>query len=92
MSENNDQYLSILLDIQKQLGDVKSETRGQSEMLVALNEKVAIQNGRVVKLEIADIKIEAIINNWKGRLVILASIVSVIVGLLSSWFRNKLGL
>jgi len=90
--EHSDKHLSILLDIQKQLGDVKSETRGQSEMLRALNEKVAIQNGRVTKLEGVSNEQSVLISNWKGRLVVLASIISVGIGLLSSWIRKQVGL
>jgi len=49
--EHQDSHLNILLDIQKQLGKLGSETATQSEMLKALNDKVAIANGRTSKNE-----------------------------------------
>lgn len=49
MSEKTDPHLNILLDIQKQLGVISRETGEQTTKLNALNEKVAIQNGKVFK-------------------------------------------
>lgn len=51
MNEGKDPHLTILLDIQKQLGVLGSETSRQSEMLKSIDAQVQKTNGRVTKLE-----------------------------------------
>jgi len=90
----HDEHLNILLDIQKQLGGVGGETARQSEMLKALNEKVAIQNGRVEKNEKKLDEHEAIINNWKGKLAIVIGIAIFVGGalreIIMNWLETKI--
>lgn len=50
-SDKHDQIYNLLIDTQKQIGAVSRETGEQTKMLAALNEKVAIANGRTGKLE-----------------------------------------
>lgn len=87
-----DEHLNILLDIQKQLGDVKTETRGQSEMLKALNEKVAIQNGRIYKAEGNIGSIQSLLENWKGKMVIIVAIVGIVGNLIITIIKSKIGI
>lgn len=96
MKESRDQHLGILLDIQKQLGDLKAETKGQSEMLHSLNDKVALANSKTAKnvMDIQAIKDER--NIEKGKLyVVLAAggfVFSIIASFITSYAKNKLGL
>ena len=76
--DKKEDYLGILLDIQKQLWANTTETRWQTELLKALNDKVAIQNWRIYKTEGKVLGIELLLNNWKGRLAIIAIIVTFI--------------
>ena len=51
--DQHEKLYGILLDVQKQIGTVNSETSRQSQMLIDLNAKVAIANGRTGKNEAA---------------------------------------
>lgn len=90
--EHNDPHLNILLDIQKQLGVVNRETGEQSKMLIALNEKVAIQNGRVTKAEQELKKVNSILDNWKGRLAIIVVIAGFLGNVIISWVKKELNI
>jgi len=50
-TDQHEKLYGILLDVQKQIGTVNSETSRQSQMLIDLNAKVATANGRTGKLE-----------------------------------------
>ena len=52
-TDQHDKLYSILLDVQKQLGVVSRETGEQTKKLDALNDKVAVANGRTSKNEVA---------------------------------------
>lgn len=94
--EKPENHLSILLDIQKQLGDLKAESTGQSQMLISLDSRVAIQNGKVFKnvAEIQSLKDER--NVFKGKLFVVMAIggfaMSIIGGLIVAFARTKLGI
>lgn len=62
------------MDIQTQIGDIKSETTKQSAQLTALNDKVAIQNSKVFKntTEIQLLKDDKNVN--KGKIFIVMAI------------------
>lgn len=60
-AENHEKLYSILLDVQKQIGTVNSETSRQSQMLIDLNAKVGIQNGRITATE----KVVAELKEWR---------------------------
>lgn len=49
--EHKDPHLSILLDIQKQLGQLGRETGEQTEKLKSIEAQTMKTNGRVTKLE-----------------------------------------
>lgn len=84
MKERTDPHLNILMDIQTQIGDIKSETTKQSAQLTALNEKVAIQNGKVFKSiqDIQDIKDERNIN--KGKMFVFMAIGGFVMTIVSA--------
>jgi len=88
----HDQHLNILLDIQKQLGDVKSETGRQSEVLRSLDARVAIQNSKTFALEKKVSEQERLLENWKGKLAIIVAISVFIVGAIRNIILDKLGL
>lgn len=50
-TEAHDKLYAVALDVQKQIGVVSAETARQSQMLIDLNAKVAIANGRTAKNE-----------------------------------------
>lgn len=50
-NDTHEKVYSVLLDVQKQIGTVSRETGEQTKKLDALNEKVAIANGRTAKNE-----------------------------------------
>ncbi len=61
-SDTHEKLYTILLDIQKQMGDlgtateaklgkIDTKTDRQSQMLISLNDKVAVANGRTAKNE-----------------------------------------
>lgn len=81
--DNIDKHFTILLDIQKQLGDLKAHTTGQNEILKRIDGQVQKTNGRVTALETND-------NYRKGKLAVIGaiagSIASVIIGLLIKSF------
>ena len=95
MKESRDQHLGILLDIQKQLGDLKAETKGQSEMLHSLNDKVALANSKTAKnvMDIQAIKDER--NIEKGKLYVIMAIggfaFSIVASVIVSFTKSKLG-
>lgn len=81
--KNNEQHLQILLDIQKQLGDLKAETSRQSEMLIRIDSQVQKTNGRVTQLETTD-------NINKGKLAVIGAIAGTIVSFIVSLMVKKL--
>lgn len=96
MNKGSDQHLGILLDIQKQIGDLKAETKGQSEMLLSLNDKVATANSKTAKniLDIQAIKDER--NVEKGKLYVVMAVggfvFSIVASFITSFAKNRLGL
>lgn len=60
MKERTDPYLNILMTIQREIGDIKSETSGQSEILISLDNRVKEANHKTAKnvLEIQAVKDE----------------------------------
>lgn len=81
--EHKEEHLTILLDIQKQLGTLGAETARQSEVLKRIDTQVQKTNGRVTSLETDD-------NYRKGKLAVIGAIAggiaSVIIGLLIKYF------
>lgn len=92
MSEQVDKHLSVLMDIQKQLGALGNETSRQSAMLIALNDKVLIANGRTSKNEAMISAHQSILDNWKGRVAVIVVVAGFVGGLLSAWLKSKLGI
>lgn len=92
MKDNKDPHLNILLDIQKQIGVLGSETARQSEMLVALNDKVAIANGRTTKNETSIKEHQTIIDNWKGRIGVIVVVGGFVINLVIDFLKNKLNI
>lgn len=70
-----DIHLNILLDIQKQIGDLKSETTGQSEVLKRIDAQVQKTNGRVTILENGD-------NYRKGKMAVIGAIAGSIASII----------
>lgn len=83
--ENPESHLTILLDIQKQLGTLGAETARQSEVLKRIDTQVQRTNGRVSTLETED-------NYRKGKLAIIGAIAggvaSIIIGLVIKYFSK----
>lgn len=81
--EQIEEHLTILLDIQKQIGTLGAETARQSEVLKRIDTQVQKTNGRVTSLETDD-------NYRKGKLAVIGAIAggiaSVIIGLLVKYF------
>jgi hypothetical protein len=50
-NDTHEKVYNVLLDVQKQIGVVSRETGEQTKKLDALNEKVALANGRTAKNE-----------------------------------------
>ena len=73
----HEKLYTVLLDVQKQIGVVSRETGEQTKKLDALNEKVAVQNGRVTATE----KVTAELREW--RKYILGGFA--VIGLLGSY-------
>lgn len=92
MKESVDPHLNVLLDIQKQLGALGNETSRQSQMLIALNEKVAVANGRTTKNETILKEHQTILDNWKGKLAVIVVAAGFIGNLVISWVKKKLEL
>lgn len=88
--KEKEQHLQILLDIQKQLGDLKAETSAQSEMLKSLNDRVAIQNSKVFKNAEMIAKHQSILDNWQGKLTIIFLVSGIVGNLLLSYIKSKL--
>ena len=87
-----DKHLGVLMDIQKQLGALGNETSRQSAMLIALNDKVLVANGRTAKNEEQLKAHQSILDNWKGKLAVIIAIAGFGGSLLSMWIRKQLGL
>lgn len=92
MSEQVDKHLTVLMDIQKQLGALGNETARQSAMLVALNDKVLVANGRTTKNELMIQDHQKTLDNWKGRLAIIVIVSGFIGSLFTAWLKSKLGI
>jgi hypothetical protein len=90
--DNHEKLYEILLDVQKQIGHLGNETSKQSEMLIALNNKVAIANGRTTKNEEMLAKHQSILDDWKGKLAVIVVIVGFAGNLLISWIKKSLDL
>lgn len=67
MTEHQEKIFTLLLDVQKQIGDIGKETARQSEMLIALNKRVEIANGRTSKNESAIDAINKDIASFKSK-------------------------
>lgn len=95
-----DSSQQILLNIQKQIGELSRETGVQSEMLKNIHQEVKYTNGRVTKLETVIIpaisdqvgKNGRFINDWKVRIGMIVTGVSVTWLIIGSWVKGKLGL
>lgn len=92
MTEQVDKHLGVLMDIQKQLGALGNETARQSAMLVALNDKVLIANGRTSKNESMIVAHQTILDNWKGRLAVIVVVSGFVGSLFTAWIKSKLGI
>lgn len=98
MTEGKDPHLTILLDIQKQLGVLGSETSRQSEMLKSIDAQVQKTNGRVTKLETREqerVKVESEEKGEKKIKGILwgsvgGILTAVIISVINRFFVNKL--
>lgn len=88
----SNEHLNILLDIQKQLGALGKETSMQSQMIISLNEKVAVANGRTTKNETELAKMKSILDNWKGKLAILVVAGGVVGKIALDFLRKQIGL
>lgn len=91
MKERTDPHLNILMDIQTQIGDIKSETRGQSEILISLDNRVKEANHKTaknvaeiqaVKDEVQVIKDERNIN--KGKMFVFMAIGGFVMTIVSA--------
>lgn len=85
-SDQHEKLYSILLDVQKQIGSVNAETSRQSQMLVDLNTKVGIQNGRVTATEktVADLK------EWRKYIFGGFAVISALSGYLIYSFKKDI--
>lgn len=88
------------MDIQKQIGVISRETGEQTKKLDALNDKVAIQNGRVTKNEVAIALIKDTENIKRGKMIVIGTIaggiagivLSLIASILAPFIRAKMGI
>lgn len=92
---HGDPYTTILLSIQKQVGDLSRETGEQTEKLESIETQTKITNGRVTKTE-GDIRvIQDRIIYRKGRSAFIGALtgiaMAIIIGLLTAWGRKLLG-
>jgi len=74
MGHTTDPHLSILLDLQKQLGDLKSETVKQSQVLLSIDAQVKKTNGRVTVLESTESIAKNTSNIRKGKFIVWGTI------------------
>lgn len=89
MPENHDKLYGILLDVQKQIGDVKTETGKQTGTIEGIDKKISYTNGKIaqamkdiqaIQIELSDypdVRDKAI-DTWsfkKGVLMIVAVVV-----------------
>lgn len=88
----SNEHLNILLDIQKQLGALGKETSMQSQMIISLNEKVAVANGRTTKNEAEIAKMKSILDNWKGKLAVILVMGGVVGKIVLDFIRKQIGL
>jgi hypothetical protein len=79
MSEKQDPHLNILLS---------RETGEQSKLLTALNDKVAIANGRTSKIEKKVEDHQAILDNWKGRLAVIVIVSGFVLNLIITFAKH----
>ena len=91
-----DPHLNILLDLQKQLGDLKSETVKQSQVLLSIDAQVKKTNGRVTVLEATESITKNTKNIRKGKLIVWATIGgfigAVVLALFIGFIKNTLDL
>jgi len=90
VNDNHEKLYTIALDMQKQLGGMSAEISKQSQMLVDLNVKVAIQNGKVASNQLAIQKLEGYNNVLKGKIIILTAFFSIVLSILIPILRDKL--
>lgn len=92
MTENHDKIYSILLDVQKQIGNLGNETSKQSEMLVSLNDKVAIANGRTSKNENRIEELEKTVSGFKNKVAGVSLVVGLLASIVVPFIKEKIGL
>ena len=77
----DDQHLTLMLDIQKQIGNLGIETARQSEILNRIDSQVQRTNGRVTSLE-ADKNIR------QGKMAVIGAIVGAVASILVGFIIN----
>lgn len=92
MTENHEKLYSILLDVQKQIGQLGNETSKQSEMLISLNNKVAIANGRTSKNEEKIENVEKTIDGFKNKVAGISLAIGLTVSLIVPIIKKYLGI
>lgn len=91
MRDKTDPHLNILLNIEEKLGDLKAESRGQSEILISLDNRVKEANHKTAKnvLEIQAVKDEIQVirdekNINKGKMFVFMAIGGFVMTIVSA--------
>jgi len=96
MGNSTDSHLNILLDLQKQLGDLKSETVKQSQVLLSIDAQVKKTDLRVSILEDTNSIAKNTSNIKKGKLIVWGTIGgfigAVTLALFIGFIKNTLNL
>lgn len=90
--ENHDKLYSILLDVQKQIGNLGNETSRQSEMLISIDQQVKRTNGRVTLLESDNVTTKEFITGLKMKIALVVSLVSFAWLIAGDWVKRQIGL
>lgn len=82
---NHDKIYDMMLNFQKQLGDLSTETRGQSEILKAIKAQVEKTNGRVSLLE-------QFRDTLKGKIAVVVIVGGFVFNVFWAWVKKEINL
>jgi hypothetical protein len=91
-----DKMYSILIDLQRQIGNLSRETGEQTEIIKAVQIQTTKTNGRVTALEVKLEGMDQITAFSKGKkaatIALIGAVSGILVTLLVAFIKQKLGL